>query len=359
MAYRFSRDEDLTRGVRRVARDQIEKALTQLDELDGEGVEDAVHDVRKRCKKVRGVVRLVRPELGKEYQRANTLARAAARELSSIRDAHALLATFDDLVAAHADQLPAGRLTGVRTGLRARADAATATVTGDDERIARARRLLAGLRDRTEKWSAPDEADVIRGGLAKTYGRGRDGWAASQEDPSDERLHEWRKRVKYLWYHTRLLAPAAPSVLGPAAKRLHDLSDSLGDDHDLAVLTRLLRAEPEAFGGEAEVATRSCCWRVVAPTCSAARCCSARASTPRGRKPSRGESPRTGRSGGSWGRSCRPARSPTWRTRPTAWRSSPASSCTSAPRRSTCRAAQAWTATACWRRCAPPELSGR
>ena len=59
---------------------------------------------------------------------------------------------------------------------------------------------------------------------------------------------------KYGWYHARLLQPVAPSALGPLAKRLKDLSDGLGDEHDLAVLRGMILASPADFGEGAEAA---------------------------------------------------------------------------------------------------------
>ena len=51
-------------------------------------------------------------------------------------------------------------------------------------------------------------------------------------------LHEWRKRSKDLWYHLRLVRRAWPEVMTTTADEAHELSDRLGDDHDLVVLAR-------------------------------------------------------------------------------------------------------------------------
>ena len=67
---------------------------------------------------------------------------------------------------------------------------------------------------------------------------------------SDEAMHEWRKAEKNLWYQMRLLAPTAPSMIGPLIDRLDDLAEALGDDHDLAVLIERLESDPDRFGGE-------------------------------------------------------------------------------------------------------------
>jgi CHAD domain-containing protein len=263
MSYRLHRDESLSIGVRRVAHELVDECLALLD--DPGDVEEAVHEVRKNCKKLRGLVRLVRPSLGDAYRPANVAFRDAARQLSTIRDAHALLATYDDVVAAlHASggdvRAIEGRDVGdaflkVRSGLAARAAAASATVVEGDERIAAARELIVGGRGQIDQWPLSNDVEVVEGGLLKTYRRGRKRMRECLFRPSDERLHQWRKRAKYTWYHARLLRDAAPSVLKPLIGRLHDLSDVLGDDHDLAVLVEQLRAATAEFGGDEAVAT--------------------------------------------------------------------------------------------------------
>lgn len=253
MSYRCERDETISDGVRRIAHEQIGKALAGLDDPSRDEVVEAVHDVRKRCKKLRGLVRLVRPAMGDDYKQANVAFRDAARQLSSIRDAHALLGTFDDLLAATPAPSSADALQAVRDGLVARDEAATDAVTGDDERVGRARDLLDQARRDISRWQLSDDIDDVIGGLSKTYGRGRDRLADCVDDPSDHNLHQWRKRAKYTWYHVRLLRDTAPSMLEPLASRFHDLSDALGDDHDLAVLIETFRAAPDDFGGKGAI----------------------------------------------------------------------------------------------------------
>ena len=49
---------------------------------------------------------------------------------------------------------------------------------------------------------------AIESGLLRSYRDGRKAFAQARREPSIEALHTWRKRVKDLWYHERLLAPA-------------------------------------------------------------------------------------------------------------------------------------------------------
>ncbi|MEE4144206.1 MAG: hypothetical protein V2I26_05340, partial [Halieaceae bacterium] len=60
MTFRISKQYDMGDNIRLVARDQIDKALTELADTTL-GPHQVVHQVRKRCKKIRGLIRLVRP----------------------------------------------------------------------------------------------------------------------------------------------------------------------------------------------------------------------------------------------------------------------------------------------------------
>jgi CYTH domain-containing protein/CHAD domain-containing protein len=239
----------------RAARERIDDALARLDGLDDASpaeIEEAVHEVRKRCKEVRGLAELIRPALGRRFRSFNSPVRSAAAELSSIRDAHAVLDTFDRLRAAQVD-LDDPSLDPVRARLAHLAAVATRDVAGGDQRLENARVLLRAARSEIDHWKIPSGFAPVAAGLRRTYERGARQHAEVERRPTDERMHEWRKETKRLWYQLRLLREAAPSVLDPAIDVLHALGDALGDDHDLAVLVAALDADPAAYGGEETV----------------------------------------------------------------------------------------------------------
>lgn len=248
MSYRLEHDEPIMDGVQRIGREQSDKALRKLDALDD--LESDVHEARKHCKKLRGLVRLVRPEMEDEYQRANTAFRDAARELAPMRDAHALLGTFDDMISI--SEVPEDRFASVRSALAE--DSEQASERDDlSDRVERACELIVAGASRIPRWEVDDPIDAIRAGVQKTYGRGRKRLADSAENGEAGDRHQWRKRVKYGWYHTRLLENAAPSIFDSLSDRMHDLSDALGDDHDLAVLTDRIGHDRDRFGDDETV----------------------------------------------------------------------------------------------------------
>ncbi len=78
-------------------------------------------------------------------------------------------------------------------------------------------------------------------GLGESYRRGRKAFKAASRDRTDENLHTWRKRVKDLWYQLRLVQCVCPKAICREAAEMKRLSEYLGDDHDLAMLTAAAR----------------------------------------------------------------------------------------------------------------------
>ena len=226
-AYRIDPEEPLPAEIARVARGRIEHALDELLGETDSSPEDAVHEARKDMKKLRALLRLARAELGREtFARENACFRDAARELAGVRDADVMLETLAKL------DLPAPEL-------RARLERHRAHDGAGDRRAAslRAVGMLEAALARVSDWPLErDSFNALAGGLQRSYRRGRCELRDVRSDPSVEALHEWRKRVKELWYHHTLLRKAWPPVMSAVADEAHALADLLGDDHDLAVL---------------------------------------------------------------------------------------------------------------------------
>jgi len=254
MAYRIRRTGSVQKSVRKVAREQIDRAIGEiLDEaLDRH---EAVHQVRKRCKKLRGLIRLVRPEFD-DFQYENAFFRDAARELSCVRDAQSVIECFDKLAEHFHDQIDSDVFTSVREQLAQRRQKSTEDRLALEDRLDEFLAAMREARRRVVAWKIHANGfSAIEGGLGKTYGRGRAALKDAYNDPSTENFHEWRKRVKYHWYHARLLRRTWSEMMEVHVKAADDLSDLLGDDHDLAVLRSTVLDGPDAFGDTTDVQT--------------------------------------------------------------------------------------------------------
>jgi CHAD domain-containing protein len=238
-AYRIKGSESASAAVLRITRTRLDHALEQL----GDGLSDdapaAIHEARKDLKKARSVLRLVRDPLGKQRsQDENARLREAARALSGTRDATVKLDTLDALAERYGDELPDGT-----EDLRHALDEERRAIEGGAEAsdlgaaATRARSLITETRDGIDDWSFSKSGfKLLADGLERSYRRGHKRFADVRDDPTPENVHEWRKRVKDLWYDLRLLRGTWPQVMGEMADQAHELSDLLGDHHDLTVL---------------------------------------------------------------------------------------------------------------------------
>ena len=115
MAYRFSKSQDTVQdGVRKIATDLIDKAIDATKQR--QSPERTVHELRKTCKRLRGLIRLVRPVFA-DYHTENAAFRDAGRKLSYLRDTAVLIQTYDSLLDAYDDQVDRARFAPIRRRL--------------------------------------------------------------------------------------------------------------------------------------------------------------------------------------------------------------------------------------------------
>ena len=247
MSYQFKAQESIPVGIKRIAREQIGQALKQLKAADN-NKEEAVHESRKRLKEIRALLRLVREPLGKKtYRRENECFRDAGRQLSDVRDAQVLIKTLDKLAEHCPDSTLSDAFTTIRGELKDHYSLVYQQAIEQGNNVSVVTNTLKTARKRIDDWTIePDDWSALSPGLKKVYKQGYKDFEQAGEQPTAENLHEWRKRVKDLWYHVRILSPIWSEMMGELADQLHDLSNYLGDDHDLAVLKEFITDRSQA-----------------------------------------------------------------------------------------------------------------
>ncbi|MEZ5997607.1 MAG: CHAD domain-containing protein [Hyphomonas sp.] len=234
MSYSFRKsDTTLDDAVRRVAGSQVSAALAELDDP---ALDEAtrVHQVRKRCKKMRGLIRLVRPGFA-DHAAENEAFRDLARSLSALRDAAAGYEILDVLEHRFAGTLGTEFFATVRSHLGT--DGPAPGRPPARKQMAMTRAALEDALARIADWEVTGGAPkVIAKGVAKTYARAHDAMAlaATTGEPAD--FHEWRKRAKYHWYQMRLMRRMWPKVMLARVDEAEALTKGLGEQHDLFVL---------------------------------------------------------------------------------------------------------------------------
>jgi CHAD domain-containing protein len=243
--YRLKLDEPVPDGIKRIVREEIEAAAQQLSGQGEADRDEAIHEARKSVKKIRGVLRMVRPELGETYRIENALFRDIGLQLSHFRDAGAIIETFDALRKRYRGEMDGRTLARIRRRLVARKKQAEQQGNIAETLAA----MAAALRQsdaRVEAWPlAQDGFAAIAPGLEATFREGQKAMARARKHPLPENFHDWRKRVKAHWYHIRLLESVWSPGIREYEKSLKDLETALGEDHNLVVLDEKVQADPE------------------------------------------------------------------------------------------------------------------
>ncbi|MEO0406267.1 MAG: CHAD domain-containing protein [Cyanobacteria bacterium P01_A01_bin.135] len=251
MSYKLKVQEPLPEAVKQIAHGQIQSAIDVLSQASEGNRDRAVHQARKHFKKLRSLVRLVRHDLEKKtYQRENRCFREVSHALATVRDAQVRLRTLEALLKHYRNAIDASAFDDIYQRLLE--DYTALQDTTSESTIET--NVLPALRRadrRVDNWTVGDRWGSLKSGLRQQYAQGRKGLKQVQKNPSSENLHDWRKRVKDLWYHLRLLSPLWPDLLKPWSKQAMALAELLGDDHDLAVLRDYLMEDPTQFKDEA------------------------------------------------------------------------------------------------------------
>jgi CHAD domain-containing protein len=274
MAYRLKAGRPLAKSIRRAGLDQIERAASEL--ARNPNPHEGVHQARKAFKRMRALLVLIRPIIGeKAYAREDRRYSRLGRRFSGARDIQAMLETVRKLEIRYA-------LSGKSGASRKKGGGAACAVIGDWLRHERslAEKNLSGERHVGDGLEAlmkaerrfnalPLDAAELQGvvqGLKDGYRAGRHGFAKAYATREDEDFHDWRKAMQRHWRHLQLVASAWPEALQPRIDLAQELSQLLGDDHDLSVLREKVAANRAVFASELDDAqvdefVRLCCKR--------------------------------------------------------------------------------------------------
>jgi CHAD domain-containing protein len=209
-----------------------------------------VHEARKTIKRMRALARLLRYELGKqELGRVNSSLRAAGQRLAGARDAEVRLETLKKLTAGHARTLALDGI--VQLAKRLHEERERASQPADPEvvlcDIVEMRRVL-------NRWSLVDpDFDVLGPGLQRIYREGRKRYARAKREHARnaEHVHDWRKRVKALYYALDMLGACDAKGARGITRRAKQLGELLGEDHDLWMLCAYVQCHDDACGHDA------------------------------------------------------------------------------------------------------------
>ncbi len=237
MSFKLKNKESASKGIKRIITGQIENALRELND-DSINLEEAVHDSRTGFKKIRAALRLVKDGTGKEaFAEENTFFRDAGRKISSFRDTAVLISTLDKIIENYPGEPDKAFFDKLRNKLIVNSSQSDADKAELGKKLKEEFKIIAEQKSKINSLKiSGNNISLLFRGLRRVYSQGRKAMIASSSDPKVENYHEWRKRVKYLWYCVKILRCSWSNLFKELAKSLHELSDLLGDAHDYFLL---------------------------------------------------------------------------------------------------------------------------
>lgn len=237
MPHCIGKREDIGAALARLIADDLAAARRGLV-ADGPA-EARIHRARQRLKRVRSVLRVLRPEVGARATRSIGRLRDAARLLAVARDADAAAASARSIKAAQAGDHAGFDRVVAYLDYEARETHARTVSAGDAIKL-----LAAAERDLARLPADLDGAALLDRAIEKTFRRGRTARRRAEFSLATPDLHRWRKLVKELWHLLRLARRRLPKQADALAPRLERLAELLGLDHDHAVLAERLALSP-------------------------------------------------------------------------------------------------------------------
>lgn len=216
-----------------ILRCHLTAALTHLAGARPSGTK--IHAARKELKRARATLRLMREAIDPNlYDEEDAELRRAARMLNDVRDADVLVRAFARLRTSDKKSKQPTNLKPLRRLLLNERRKASSTLLGNQLR--EIREALTQSRLRTRDWSVVNDIDLLMEGMQRTYRKGRACYRAVYETRSDERLHAWRRQVKYCSCQLETIRSISSGKMTKRLRRCTRLADLLGKDHDLALL---------------------------------------------------------------------------------------------------------------------------
>lgn len=238
MSYSIKQNENVEKQSQKVAFSQLKKSIKEI-ENSTLGMAEKIHRLRKRCKKMRALLRVIRPELEEDtlYDEQNQYFKETANRFSATRDKKVLIDSFEKIISKYS--LNKNRYIHILKSIESmQVQSKEAVQKQFDLYRAEYERNRKNIKRYTLKKKGPKALDK---GLKKGYRKAKKLQKRAYATELDKDFHQWRKWVKYHWYQIRLIEKNKKCILGARADSLKVLAGILGEEHDLSVFKSYLQ----------------------------------------------------------------------------------------------------------------------
>lgn len=239
MGFRLKSGQSVSNEIRRIVLQQLDRATSELTSIGDPESDEAIHDARRRVKKIRAIIRLVRPVLDKEH-RADPALRQVSKLLAPVADGQGVIDTLNQMSKRYRRELPPKMAEAIRSDLVDRGRRID-TQASKEGVLEKAQMTLRAERQRVKKWKiSADGFRAVAPGLKASVRRARGAMVDAWLHPTASHHHTWRRHVKNHWFHVRLLGARCGYRLQSYQRQLEALDGILGEYHNLVLLHEVL-----------------------------------------------------------------------------------------------------------------------
>ena len=209
--------------------EELRHSLEIIDESDDFTIHEAIHQLRKSMKRIRGWLRAVRPAgNAKKY---NQELSGIGKEISALRDSTSAIECAERLKTKFGDHLNPEIFKSLEDSLISQREDLASHIR---PKLMRVRARLAALLHSYDPFYIDSYTDLLRG-ITRTYEVARENLGVCIEKFDPDVFHEWRKRTKDL-QHQCLMFPDEISFFHDLHSTFDKLTDALGNDQDLYLI---------------------------------------------------------------------------------------------------------------------------
>lgn len=208
----------------------------------------SIHNFRKNIKKIRGIIRLLRHEIGNDkYHELNNFYRNIGQEVAVVRNDTSQIELLQSLKGKVKDEIVNKALTTATNQLRKKRNIEFGRF--ENKGLANnLNQMILTVQQTTHELDFTGDPDsFILKSLRHVHQRARSAYETTGFCKQDEIYHYWRKQVKYLMYHLMVLNKPLPSSINVYINELNKLGNLLGKLHDLNLFNELIKGQNLIF----------------------------------------------------------------------------------------------------------------
>lgn len=230
--------ENLENELRDLIVSQIDESLTLRNDT-GVSDEVRVHELRKAVKRSRAILRLLKPALDESsFYNLDEILGKSARLLTDQREATVNLRTFINISNTTAQPISEDLKNSILEGLSRKINQSyNLSPNNFSSQLYTSLLSLKRVKDKIENITLhPIEDKNLSTLIQKTYQKATKLYNDARFSLDTEIIHKWRRFIKHLLFQLKLSPLHITKNTSNMISMLDDLSDTLGNEHDLAIM---------------------------------------------------------------------------------------------------------------------------